>query len=99
MTGGGSLRYEIQRYQKLTEDYLNYGSTELGNLVLTGNELLDLADAIRKIDDYYEEYEEIKESHQKLIKSIESLFKGKEGSLARKVEILLDEAKENLEED
>jgi len=95
-----STRYEIERYQKLIKNYIDNGSTELGNLVLTGDELLDFADAIGNIDNYYEEYEEIKESHQKLINNIESLFKGKEeSSLVRKVRVLLDNAKENLEED
>ena len=100
MDNGGSLRYEIQRYQKLTKNYLKHGSTELGNLVLTGDELLDFAEAIGNIDDCCEEYKEIKESHQKLVENIEHLFKGKEeGSLVRKIKVLLDNSKENLEED
>ena len=94
-----SQRYEIEKYQKLIKDYKYNGSTELGNLVLTGDELLDFVDAMGSIKDYHAEYKEIKEKYEKLIKNIENLFKEKkESSLVNKINKLLKEAKNNLEE-
>jgi len=91
----GSRRYDSQRYEELINNYINHGSTELRNLVLTGNELLDFADALRSIKDYHEEYKEIEENHKKLIKNIEDLFKGKEGSLVKKVMTLVNNSKKD----
>jgi len=106
MINQGSSRYDIQKYQKLINDCVNLGSTELGNLVLTGEDLLDLAEAIGNIEDYSveyddltEEYKKLKENYQNTIDSLEKIFKGKEGSLVTIVMDLVKEAKENMEEE
>ncbi len=100
MTSKGSRRYDALQLKNLIESYVKDGSDNakisLENKIITGDELID---ALGNIDIWYEEYKEVKESYKQLIKNIEHLFKGKEGSLATKVNILLDNAKEKLEED
>ena len=99
MICGGSLRYDVLQLKKLIESYVNDDSDDakisLENKIITGDELID---ALGNIDNYHEEYEEVKESYKQLIKNIEHLVKGKEGSFATKVMVLLDNAKEKLEE-
>ena len=97
-----SRRYDIGRYRELIYNYLNYGSTELGDLVLTGDDLLDLAEGVENIRESYKvlevENKEIKELSQELIKDIERIFKGKKGHFVEELRMFLDHAKEQLEE-
>ena len=97
MINQGSLRYDTQKYQKLIDDYLNLGSTELGKLVLTGEDLLDFAEAVGDIKDYYEEHKELKENYQELVNQLEYLFQGKEGTLVKRIINLVNDAKKVLE--
>jgi len=96
---GGSSRYVIQKYQELINNVINLGSTELGDYVLTGEDLLDLAEAVGNMNDYHAEYKEVKEVSQNLIKNIERLVKRKKGPFADELNLLLENAKEKLEED
>jgi len=101
----GSSRYDVQRYLKLINDCVNLGSTDLGNLILTGEDLLDLAEAVGTFENHYyecenltEENKKLKENYQNTIEDLEKIFKGKEGSIVTKVMDLVREAKRNIKE-
>lgn len=97
----GSRRYNIQKYQELVNNYLNQGSTELGDLTLTGDELLDFVESFEYLkEDYLEvkaEKEEIRDLSKDLIKKIETLFRRKKGSFVDELKMHLDYTKEKLE--
>lgn len=96
-----SNRYVIKKYQKLVEDYLNLGSTEIENYILTGSDLLDFIESFREINENYnfvkEELEDTKGLSTKLVKNLERMFKGKKGEFADEMKLLLEEAKESFE--
>ena len=95
----GSARYDIQKYEVLINNYLDNGSTDLADCVLTGDELLDLVEALSGTIDYQKKYNEVKELSQNLIKDVERIFKRKKGQIADELKILLENAKESLEKD
>ena len=92
MVGQGSMRYDVIKLRELINRDINYKSDssqiELQNQIIKGD---DLADALREIN-----AKEVREHYEELVNNLEFLFKGKEGTLAKRIMNLVGDAKKIL---
>ena len=98
MAGIGSRTYDLTRLSNLVSNYVNYESASsraiLSDMVIEGSDIIDALDNIgldMEIDS--NKYDQLEEDYRELTNKLESLIKGKEGPFIEKIKDLIKEHK------